>query len=118
MESSTDNHFDNEEPKNKDSLLKGVLGGKLPFDFLYKNYRLVIMIFIMLLILIENGYEVERMHKEINLLKKQVRELRIESIQRASELMYIRKQSEVEKQVLKYGLKLKSSKVPPFKLYK
>ena len=47
-----------------------------------------------------------------------MKDLRFESLTRAADLMFIRKQSEVIKRIKDEGLDLQESKEPPVKLYR
>ena len=113
-----DNIHNNTTTKKKSIRTKDVLGGKLFFNIITRFWKIIGLVTLMLLFHIENGYETERMHKKINSLKKELTELRFESIQVASELMYLSKQTEVQRQIKAYGLTLESSKEPPIKIYR
>lgn len=83
------------------------LAKQLPF-FLY----LTLLAFVY----IGNHYKVEKYLKEVAVLNKELKELRIEAITTSSDLMYMSKQSEVARRVDKAGLELKSLRVPPRKI--
>lgn len=96
--------------ENIRSVLKG--------DILHKNIiagNTGLILFIMLLAFVYVGirYYVEDDIKEISRLQKELKEVRIESITRSSELMEISKRSTVVKAVRSKGLGLTESTEPP-----
>ncbi|MCQ2192731.1 MAG: hypothetical protein MJZ23_07745 [Paludibacteraceae bacterium] len=96
--------------ENIRSVLKG--------DILHKNIiagNTGLILFIMLLAFVYVGirYYVEDDIKEISRLQKELKEVRIESITRSSELMEISKRSTVVKTVRSKGLGLTESTEPP-----
>ena len=65
---------------------------------------------------ISNGYRSEQIYRDMLVLKKELKELRFESINTASALMYMSKQSEVVLRVNRANLGLKESSEPPIKI--
>ncbi len=65
---------------------------------------------------IANRFNAEKILRESQKLQTEVREMRAESITRASRLMYISKQSEVAKMVKEKGLGLEEAVKPPKKI--
>lgn len=98
--------------------LKELLEGRIVADKFKRNGWFVLFVTVLGVWYISNGYSMEKLHRERNLLESEVRDLRFESITAAADLMFIRKQSEVIKRIKEEGLTLEESKEPPVKLYK
>jgi len=83
-----------------------------------KNIQKHIPIFIYIIILgviyITNANYTESVYRDINSLKKEIKELRTQSIAIKAELMYMSKQSEVASRLRGRGIK--ESLVPPYKI--
>ena len=98
--------------------LKGVLEGSLLAEKLRANIRFVLFATFLGILYISNGYSTEKLHRERIALEREVKDLRVESVTTAADLMLIRKQSEVIKRIRQEGLALEESKEPPVKLYR
>lgn len=105
------------EPKTGASV-KSVLEGSLLAEKLRRNIWFVLFATLLGILYITNGYSTEKLHRERIALEKEVKDLRFESITKAADLMFIRKQSEVIKRIKNEGLNLEESKEPPIKLYR
>ena len=89
-------------------------GDILRKDFMTKNAGFFLLIVGMMFVYVGIRYYVENDLKEINNLQRELKDVRIESITRSSELMEISKQSTVVKTINKKGLGLKESTEPPY----
>ena len=98
--------------------VKSVLEGSLLAEKLRQNIWYVLFVAVLGIWYITNGYSTEKLHRERIALEKEVKDLRFESLTRAADLMFIRKQSEVIKRIKDEGLDLQESKEPPVKLYR
>ena len=98
--------------------VKSVLDGRLLTEKLRRNFGYVLFALVLGVGYITNVYSTERLHRERVALEKEVKDLRFESITRAADLMFIRKQSEVIKRIQSEGLNLEESKEPPVKLFR
>ncbi|MDE5612926.1 MAG: hypothetical protein K2I90_13040 [Odoribacter sp.] len=98
--------------------VKSVLEGSLLAEKLRQNIWYVLFVAVLGIWYITNGYSTEKLHRERVALEKEVKDLRFESLTRAADLMFIRKQSEVIKRIKDEGLDLQESKEPPVKLYR
>lgn len=98
--------------------VKSVLEGSLLAEKLRQNIWYVLFVAVLGILYITNGYSTEKLHRERIALEKEVKDLRFESLTRAADLMFIRKQSEVIKRIKDEGLDLQESKEPPVKLYR
>ena len=98
--------------------VKSVLEGSLLAEKLRQNIWYVLFAAVLGILYITNGYSTEKLHRERIALEREVKELRFESLTRAADLMFIRKQSEVIKRIKDEGLDLQESKEPPVKLYR
>ena len=70
------------------------------------------------IVYIGNSYHAERIARETNRLQREVKDLRAESITTAAELMYVSRQSVVQRMVKNSKLDLKESVEPPYKIKK
>lgn len=71
---------------------------------------------LLIMFYISNSYKTEKLVREISTIEKQLKDLRSEHITTKSQLMYVSKQTEVEKLVNNMGLR--STKDQPFALIK
>lgn len=76
----------------------------------------ILVIFILLLLYVANGYSMEKLQREHNRLENSVHELRLRSVATNAELMILQKASNISHSVQESGLELKASSVAPFKL--
>lgn len=96
--------------------LQEVLGG----DYLSKksvagNIPFVLYLAVLVLMYIANTYNTERMYKQIERTKTELKELRYRYITARSELMFQSKLSELNKRVKQVGLK--ETLIPPYKIF-
>lgn len=107
-----------EGQKNKKITVRDVLNGRiLESDWLKRNRRLVMVIFVMLIINISVRYKTEKVLREVNELEQQLKELRSESIALSAEVMKMGRPSEILERVRRNGIALSPSKEPPRKIY-
>ena len=103
--------------KRKISSIKEFLDGSiLTQNAVIKQLPFIFFLTFLAIFYIGNSYHAERVVRDINNLQKEIKELRSESITLASELMDIRRQSEISKLIKKYGIKLEESNIPPKKI--
>ncbi len=97
--------------------VKDILGGDiLTSDFIRKQYPLLIMIAILLFGYIGNRYHCEIQMKEEIRLRKELKELKYESLGISAELMQISRRSNVLRMVNEKGLDLEESADLPVKI--
>ncbi len=106
-----------EQKKPGKANLRNILDGSLMTrELVMKNYRYILLLTFLALILIANRYHAEKLVRETNTLQAKVKELRSESITVSSRLMEISRQSSVSELVEKRGLGLKELKEPAKKI--
>ncbi len=98
------------------SFIKELISGGLTARIILKNIWFVMLITLLSAIYIANRFHAEKMTRDINQIQIEVRELRAESLSTSAELMFVSRQSEVNKMVLEKGLDLEELKTPAFKL--
>lgn len=111
--------FVNEDEDFQESLkdsVSNIVGKDNLVKIFNKHWKYIMMLVVLAIFYISNGYTVEKLIRKRNALEKEVKELRFESVHAAADLMFIRKQSEVLKRVNELGLDLEESKEPPIKL--
>ena len=107
-----------QEPKApKRSFLQTILDGTLlTREGLVQQLPFIFFLTFLAIIYIANRYHAEKLVREIDVLETELKELRAEAISTSSELMYVFRQSEVEKLMQEKGLDLKESLEPPKKI--
>jgi hypothetical protein len=81
-----------------------------------KNLWYILLITLLASIYIGNRFHAEKITRETARLQREVRELRAESLSTSASLMFISRQSEVQRLVKERGLNLEELKTPPYKL--
>lgn len=95
--------------------IKGVIDGSvLVSEPVTKQIPFLIFLTILAALYITNRYHAETLYKKIDNAKKELKELRSESIATASELLNRSKESQVAAEVKRRGMELDASDVPPF----
>ena len=96
--------------------LQEVLGGDyLSNNTVVDNIPFIIYLAILALLYIANTYNTERMYKEIEKTKTELKELRYQYITARSGLMFESKLSELNKRTQAIGLK--ETVIPPYKIF-
>ena len=93
--------------------LKNVLGGTYISG---GTFRYLLYLALLAFIYIANNYYAETNIREINQLRKDLKELRYEYISTKTQLMHIEKQSQIEKQLAKRGIKKNKQPVKTIKI--
>lgn len=105
--------------KNRNSFLKGVLsvldGTILTKDRAVKSAPFLLYVAFLAILYIANSYFAEKKTIQIEKIKKEIKELRSESIFVKSKLMFNSRQSEINRRISVYGLK--ESVNPPVKVH-
>lgn len=102
---------------NLQNLLIEFLNGKtLEGQSLAQFFPFLLYSSLLIMFYISNSYKTEKVVREISTIEKQLKDLRSEHITTKSQLMYVSKQTEVEKLVNDKGLS--STKDQPFVLIK
>jgi hypothetical protein len=106
------------KPKDKKGVkVKDFLSGNiLTHENISAQLPYVLFLAFLAVVYIANHYRYDRLMREDQKVKTELKNLRAESITTAAELMFISKQSEVVKLVEEKGLELKESTVPPKKI--
>ncbi len=103
--------------RRKKSALRSFLDGTLLANkVVLEQLPLILFLTFLALIYIGNRYHAEKIVRDTNRLKKEIQELRAESISTSAELMYKSTKSQVLKAVEEKGLGLEESRVPPKKI--
>ena len=91
------------------TIMAGMPSSKINFD----SYKIFYFIFF-IIFYISNQHSVEKKIREINVLEKEVEELRTDYITLKNNYMFSRKETEILKKVNELGLE--NSKLPPEKI--
>ncbi|HJN06365.1 MAG TPA: FtsL-like putative cell division protein, partial [Bacteroidales bacterium] len=86
-------------------IVKDVLGGDLISTGTFKFFRYLLYLALLAFIYIANNYYAENNIRQINRLRKELKELRYEYINVKTMLMEIEKQSQIAKKLEKKGIK-------------
>jgi hypothetical protein len=85
-------------------------------NIILKHIGLIIWLTFLGIVYIGNSYHAQEVAREISRLQREVKDLRAESITTAAELMYVSRQSVVQRMVKNSKLDLKESVEPPYKI--
>ena len=120
MEHLKNDNVKNEEqatPKKKGLNLKQFIDGNIFVQDSIKKQTLYILFLVLLsVIYIHNKYKTEGLMVDILKTQKEVRELRDRSVDYASELMSLSRESEVVRMIESKNIGLKELKMPPEKI--
>ncbi|BDX38203.1 hypothetical protein CYCD_15580 [Tenuifilaceae bacterium CYCD] len=113
--------IEEQPPKSKENKkgfkVKDFLSGNiLAHENISAQLPYVLFLVFLAVIYIANHYRYDKLMREDQKVKTELKNLRAESITTAAQLMFISKQSEVVKLVEEKGLELKESTVPPKKI--
>jgi len=97
----------------KYSLKHWISGRFLAEEGIRKQITFIIYLTFLGFIYIANRYHAENLMRETILLQQEIDELRAEAITTAAELMFISRQSQVQKMVNEHELGLKEATEPP-----
>jgi cell division protein FtsL len=111
---------DNQVIDKKDNVVGGaikeVLGGDLISTGTFKFFRYLLYLALLAFIYIANNYYAENNIREINKLRKGLKELRYEYINVKTRLMHIEKQSQIAKKLEIKGIKKNTQPVKILKI--
>ncbi len=100
-----------------EGFVKSLISGSLFSEkIILGNLPFILFLTVVGALYIANRFHAEKIIRQSDILKEEVRELRSEAIATTSELMYISRQSQVTRLVNQRGLQLKELKEPPYKL--
>ncbi len=103
--------------KSREGFIKSLISGSLISErLILGNLGFILMLTLIGAIYIANRFHAEKTIRSIDRLNVEVKELRSEAMSTTAELMYISKQSEVQRLVRIRGLELNELKEPPYKL--
>jgi hypothetical protein len=106
-----------EQKKATQANLRDFLDGSfMTREIVMKNFRYLILVTFLGLILIANRYHAEKIVRETNKVQHTIKELKAESVTVSSRLIGISRQSSVAKLVENNGLELKELKKPAKKI--
>ena len=99
--------------ENVESFAKQLVNGSILTQQIIKKHLLYILFLVGLsMFYIYNKYKTEDLIIKISKTQKEIKDLRAKSVSNASELMIIRRESEVKKSIKKNNLELKELKSP------
>ncbi|MDR0823700.1 MAG: hypothetical protein LBN74_01295 [Prevotella sp.] len=105
--------------KNIRKRIMYILGGTvLTEDFLWKNARFIITVFVIIVLYISNRYSCIEEIAKIEKLQQELKDAKYESLTISAELMGISRESKVEDLVQKNGIELEQAKEPIYKIKK
>jgi hypothetical protein len=93
-------------------------GSLLTRVIILKHIGFIVWLTFLGIVYIGNSYHAERVARDISRLQREVKDLRAESITTAADLMYVSRQSVVQRMVKNNRLELKETVEPPYKIKK
>ena len=104
----------NKKPTSKD-VLRDILKGNILYrDEVRKNYKFILLVFLLIMIMIYSNHLVNQRIGQVNLLKHQVEEYKSQNAYTHSKLIKIRLESELSKEMERDSLK--SLEMHPLKI--
>jgi len=101
----------------KRASVKEVIDGSfLTRDIFLKQMPFIFFLAVLAVVYIANRYHAEKIVRDTEKMKKELQDLRSETIASSSELMYISKQSKVAAMIKRQGIDLHESVEPPKKI--
>ncbi len=103
-----------EQEEIKGFSIKGILDGSLlTMRSFIRQIPFILFLVLLAMLYIANRYHAEKVVRQIDALKTEVKDLRAEEITAATELMNLNRPSHVQALIEEKGLGLKSSNEPP-----
>lgn len=103
------------EKKKKENWLTWILGGGiLKEDFVIKQSKLLILIVLLFIIFISNGYSCRKKLTQIEDLKSELRDIKYESLVISTRLTSNSRQSQIEELLQAKGIDLKTPTTPAY----
>ena len=95
-----------------------VIGDFLKEDFVIKQSKLLVLIVILVIIFISNGYSCMKKLSRIEELKAQLNDVKYENLVISTQLTSNSRQSQIEELLRKKQIDLKNPTTPAFEIYK
>lgn len=94
--------------------IRGILNGSfLTRKFFRRQYFLIGLLVVLAIVYINNRYESEKMMKRIGDLKKEIKDVKYESLTISAQLMEISRQSNIEALLRSKNMELRTGDQPP-----
>jgi hypothetical protein len=107
-----------EKTKEKSSFWGIFRGDFLAEDFVIKQSGLLVLIVILIVIFISNGYSCQKKLTRIEDLKGELRDVKYESLVITTQLTSNSRQSQIEELLESKGIELSGPTTPAFEIYK
>lgn len=105
--------------QKKRNPFKYIIGGEiLTEDFVIKQSKLLILIVILFIIFISNGYSCQKKLTQIEDLKAELNDIKYQNLVIATQLTSSSRQSQVEELLAQKGIELAGPKTPAFEIKK
>jgi len=109
---------ENTKKKKKNPIRYFIAGEILTEDFVTKQFKLLILIVILIIIFISNGYSCQKKLTQIEDLKSTLKDVKYENLVLSTELTSNSRQSQIEALLKSKGIELAGPTTPAFELYK
>lgn len=105
--------------KKKKNIFQYFFGGEiLKEDFVIKQSKLLILIVILFLVFISNGYSCQKKLTQIEDLKTELNDIKYRNLVISTQLTANSRQSQIEELLAQKGMNLAGSKTPAFEIKK
>ena len=105
--------------KKKKNIVKYlVIGDFLKEDFVIKQSKLLVLIVILVIIFISNGYSCMKKLSRIEELQTQLKDIKYENLVISTQLTSSSRQSQIEELLKKKQIDLRNPTTPAFEIYK
>ena len=103
-----------EESKHKRVSLQEILSGNIfTRDFFKKQYKLLILIGVLLFVYIYNGFQCESQERRIKRMQQEMKDARYEMLDLSAEYTRMTRPSTIAEQLRLQGSSIKESTTPP-----
>jgi hypothetical protein len=107
----------NSKKNGNGNFLRELLSGTMISEkIILQNLGYISMVTFLLAFYIGNRFHAEKITRESTRLQREVKDLRAEALSISADLMYISRQSEVNRLVKEKGLGLEELETPPYKI--
>ncbi len=113
-----DSKTSQKQNKQKVSLTQIIGGEILKEDFVIKQFKLLLLIAFLAILLISHRYSCLQKLTQIEDLKRQLNDVKYENLVMSTELTTNSRQSQIEDLLQSKGIDLSTSKTPAYEIYK
>ncbi|GHT00936.1 hypothetical protein AGMMS49525_00410 [Bacteroidia bacterium] len=105
--------------KKKKNTFRSILGGEMLTDqFLVQQWKLMVWIVVLVIILISNDYACRKKMTQIELLKTELQDVQYENLDLRTQLTKVSRQSRLKELLIRNHIELTEAKIPAYEIKK